>query len=49
VPELVVLALALVPLSERAYNCDVKELSSSQNSERSKFKSKNIIKRRLIY
>jgi SUMO ligase MMS21 Smc5/6 complex component len=30
-------------------SCDVKELSSSQNSERSKFKSKNIIERRLIY
>ena len=29
--------------------CDVKELLSSQNSERSKFKSKNIIERRLIY
>jgi hypothetical protein len=30
-------------------SCDVKELSSSQNSERSKFRSKNIIERRLIY
>jgi hypothetical protein len=29
--------------------CDVKELSSSQNSKQSKFKSKNIIERRLIY
>jgi len=38
-----------VLLSMRLYSCDVKELSSSQNSERSKFKSKNIIERRLIY
>jgi hypothetical protein len=35
--------------TNQAQNYNVKELSSSQIGERSKFRSKNIIERRLIH